>query len=124
MSLEKVGNDLVIHAIDAMRLFAPSTDKTVEHLKTVVQKAPEATKLFLVGNFSVSPVLRNVFKSKVASSSLSILVPNQSGSCVMLGAVLIGNDPFQVSEHISNFAYGIRVSSSFDSTKHTPASKI
>ncbi|KAJ3075368.1 hypothetical protein HDU98_008322 [Podochytrium sp. JEL0797] len=54
MSLEKVGNYIVIHAADVMKLFAPSTDKTVEHLRTVAQKVPEATKPFLVGNFSAS----------------------------------------------------------------------
>ncbi|KAI9352903.1 hypothetical protein BDR26DRAFT_962234, partial [Obelidium mucronatum] len=120
---EKAGNCLNIPAADVLKIFEPSVEKTVEHLQSIVWATPEATKIILVGNFSNSIVLRDAFEKAFSSSQFSVIVPNLAGECVMLGAVLIGNNPLQVAERISNYSYGISVCRCFDADIHLPISK-
>ncbi|KAJ3378857.1 hypothetical protein HDU84_007237 [Entophlyctis sp. JEL0112] len=105
-------NRLIISAKDMALFFNPVVDTTVAHLKSVVKKlekdGSKPSMIVCVGSFSQSTVLAAALK-KAFAPEINVIVPNQAGSCVVRGAVLLGAGG--VSEapiKISRFGYGIK----------------
>ncbi|KAJ3118502.1 hypothetical protein HK100_000606 [Physocladia obscura] len=103
-------NRLIISPKDMATFFDPVVATTVAHLKTVIAKLKDdskPSKIVCVGSFSQSTVLTNALRT--AFSDITVLVPNQAGSCVVRGAVLLGAGGISdAPTKISRFGYGVK----------------
>ncbi|KAJ3345772.1 hypothetical protein HDU83_003726 [Entophlyctis luteolus] len=105
-------NRLIISAKDMATFFDPVVNTTVAHLKSVVKKlekdGSKPSMIVCVGSFSQSTVLTNALKAAFAPD-INVIIPNQAGSCVVRGAVLLGAGGIADAPiKISRFGYGTK----------------
>ncbi|KAJ3388671.1 Heat shock 70 kDa protein 12A [Entophlyctis sp. JEL0112] len=105
-------NRLIISAKDMAIFFDPVVNTTVAHLKSVVKKlekdGSKPSMIVCVGSFSQSTVLTNALKAAFAPD-INVIIPNQAGSCVVRGAVLLGAGGIADAPiKISRFGYGTK----------------
>ncbi|KAJ3108255.1 Heat shock 70 kDa protein 12A [Phlyctochytrium planicorne] len=108
---------------DFRSLCYPTIDKTMSHIQTTLDRCPQASMLFVVGNFAQSYLLQEAFKAKF-SSRMEVVVPSDPGVSVVMGAVVIGNAPQIIEERVASSAYGIAKAVPFIPGVHPESHKV
>ncbi|OWF52450.1 heat shock 70 kDa protein 12A-like [Mizuhopecten yessoensis] len=104
----------------AKTLFEPSVRKIIDHVKELLQK-PEVADIdaiILVGGFAECPILHNELSTTFQNKRL--VIPNQAGLAVLIGAVINGHELEAVTERISRLTYGVGASVPFVLGLHDP----
>lgn len=104
----------------AKDLFTPSVQKVIDHVSDLLQH-PEVENidaLILVGGLSECPFLHEDIKHKFPLKRL--VIPNQAGLAVLIGAVINGHELEAVTERISRLTYGVGAIGQFSPGSHNP----
>ncbi|KAJ3108256.1 hypothetical protein HDU97_001790 [Phlyctochytrium planicorne] len=99
-------------ASDFKKLCKDSIDQTIKHVQWTLDRCPNASKLFAVGNFAQSHQLQEAFKDALGSK-LEVVIPADPGVSVVIGVVVIGNSPQKVEERVAPAVYGTSVFEKF-----------
>ena len=109
ISIEKRRFRLILEAETMEAIFSPVIKAILDYIEESLKKMKKKTKLdymFVVGGLSQNRILRKAIKDKFGSST-TIYFPNESGSAVIDGCVLLGIDPSIIKSRKSAFSYGI-----------------
>lgn len=110
--------NLILNDNDLKSFFRPSAEKIEAHIREILKKFPKLRMIYMVGGFSESEYIRKFLREKFPERR--IIVPFNAGMAVLKGAVIIGKDellketrsdlthPFQVTERICQWTYGVR----------------
>lgn len=130
LQLSNYGTNLQIKDVDLKRFFQSSAEKIEHHMKNILEKFPGLETIFMVGGFSESQYIQEYLKAKFPNKR--VIVPFNAKMAVLKGAVIIGFNelsrlknpknkkslPFQVTERISRFTYGVGISKPFIEGEH------
>ncbi|XP_053389073.1 heat shock 70 kDa protein 12A-like [Mercenaria mercenaria] len=99
-------------------LFKPCNDMIVGHISNLLNhEEVKGTDVFLlVGGLSECDILQNCIKK--AFPNVQVIVPNESSSAVLKGAVLFGHRPLAISSRVSKHSYGLSISPLYDPSIH------
>ena len=103
------------------KIFQQVTEKIVKEMGGALTNLKSVNCILLVGGFSESSYVRNLFRSKFPS--LTFVWPEGSEMAVLQGAVRYGMNPNAISSRILRYTYGIAVMKEFDERKHFPEKK-
>ena len=105
-------------------LFDNSIDKTVRHVKSLLQdsKARGVKAILMVGGFSDSPMLQQAIKREF--SSLKIIIPKEASSAILRGAVIFGHNPAAITQRVLKKTYGTDTSRDFQTGIHDDRYKL
>ena len=104
--IEVSGDKLRFESRLLQGLFDNSIDKTVRHVKSLLQdsKARGVQAILMVGGFSDSPMLQQAIKRRF--SNLKIIIPKEASSAILRGAVIFGHNPAAISQRVLKKTYG------------------
>ena len=99
-------------------LFKESVDKTVMHVKSLLEddNARDVTAILMVGGFSESPMLQDAIKK--AFQGLKIIIPKEASSAILRGAVIFGHNPTSITQRVLKKTYGVECAHPFDEAVH------
>ena len=105
-------------------LFKESVEKTVTHVKSLLQdkNARDVKAILMVGGFSESPMLQDAIKK--AFPRLKIIIPKEASSAILRGAVIFGHNPTSITQRILKRTYGVQCYFDFDEAVHDEKYKI
>ena len=105
-------------------LFDNSIDKTVRHVKSLLQdsKARGVETILMVGGFSDSPMLQQAIKRQF--SNLKIIIPNEASSAILRGAVIFGHNPTAITQRVLKKTYGTDTAPHFQTGVHDDRYKL
>ena len=94
-------------------LFTKSTSLTVSHVKSILNDSNvRDTKIILmVGGFSDSLMLQEAIKKEF--SYLKIIIPRETSSAILRGAVIFGHNPKSIFQRVLKKTYGVGKASPF-----------
>ncbi|KAK9766192.1 hypothetical protein K7432_004901 [Basidiobolus ranarum] len=122
VELHLVGQNLSIPADYFYKTcMEPTINDTMNHVKGVIHKHKDISKVVLVGNFANCRSLQNRFTQDF--KEIKIIVPDMPGEAIMKGAVLFGADPGLVTQRKARFTYGSSIGVEFNPAVH-PEEKI
>ncbi|XP_033742404.1 heat shock 70 kDa protein 12B-like [Pecten maximus] len=104
----------------ARKLFEPSVRKIIDHVTDLLKKSEveDIDAIILVGGFSECPILHDEISRRFSNKRL--VIPNQAGLAVLIGAVINGHELEAVTERISRFTYGVGANVAFILGLHDP----
>ena len=79
-------------------------------------------KILLVGGFAESPMLQR--KMQETFPDHRIIIPEESGLCVLKGAVLYGHNPAMITSRVSKHTYGIKTFRHFEPALDRPEKRV
>ncbi|XP_052814212.1 heat shock 70 kDa protein 12A-like [Mya arenaria] len=103
------GNMFMYLSIEMMEtFFMDSVDKVLRRLMKALALCTEygIQGLVLTGGFSKSAYLMERIEEELADIDVHFLVPDAQENAVLKGAVMMGNEMFEISERLSRFTYG------------------
>ena len=74
--------------------------------------------MFLVGGFSESPILEEIFRKEFGRDGLRIIKPKDSELAILKGAVLFGLKSDQIESRVLKLSYGVEERQWFDPDIH------
>ena len=96
-------------------LFDNSIDKTVRHVKSILQDSK--ARGVKVGGFSDSPMLQQAIKKEF--SYLKIIIPKEASSAILRGAVIFGHNPAAIAQRVLRKTYATNTSGSISKQVYT-----
>ncbi|KAJ3097133.1 hypothetical protein HDU97_005135 [Phlyctochytrium planicorne] len=123
-TLEAESDSIILSAQDFRNLCAPCIEKTKEQVKSIFEKCPNASKLFLVGNFAHSNQLQVAIKEVFGPRKVEVVIPDDPGTAVVIGAVMMANSPERIKERIAPASYGTGICTAFKEGIHPENLKI
>lgn len=101
-------------------IFGPACDKTVEHVRKLLQKptVKGTNTIIMVGGFSESYILQS--KIRESFPDMKVIIPEEAGLAVLKGAVLYGINPCAIESRVAKKTYGVRIVTNFNSNIHDP----
>lgn len=109
-------------------LFLSTFSKTTSKITTLIQEnliKSECLGLnlfLLVGGFSESPVIQGSIKRAFADKQ--IIIPTESGTAVLKGAVIYGHKPDIIASRVVKYTYGISSTETYDPSKHDKGKRV
>ena len=105
-------------------LFSESVEKTLTHVISILRNVNcrDIKAILMVGGFSESPMLQEAMKKEF--SHIKIIIPQETVSAVLRGAVIFGHSPDSISQRVLKKTYGIQATREFDETLHDQKHKI
>lgn len=105
-------------------MFEQTLQKTVDHVKSLFKDTSirDIDIILMVGGFSESPLLQQALKEAFPNKEL--VVPSNSSSCVLRGALMYGHSPLTISERILKYTYGVACLAEFREGHHPERKKI
>ena len=98
---------LAMKYAEVRKLFNSVLDNIVVHLKSVIKKVGGVNYIILVGGFATSQLLQTRIRDDFEKSlKLRVIIPPESSLAVVMGAVLFGHDPTQISSRCCRYSYG------------------
>ena len=89
-------------------LFKPVLDNIAQHLKGVLRNVGRVDYLILVGGFAESQLLQAEFRRQFERPyNMRVMVPSQCTLAVVMGAVLFGHNPSEITSRRVRYSYGI-----------------
>lgn len=112
------GDKLRVRPKQVQDLFAETCDHIVNHLKDIFSKpsVENTDTILMVGGFSDCQMLQNAVQKTFPCKR--IIIPEEAGLAVLMGAVIFGHDPSAIKTRVSKFTYGVRTYSNFDPAIH------
>ncbi|KAJ3097134.1 hypothetical protein HDU97_005136 [Phlyctochytrium planicorne] len=123
-NLETEPDSIILSRQDFRNLCAPIIDKTKNHVKSVFERCPTASKLFLVGNFAHSIQLQEALREVFGPRQVEIVIPADPGTAVVIGAVMMGNSPQRIEERVAPASYGTTICVEYKDGTHPDHLKI
>ena len=102
-------------------LFKESIDKTVGHVKFLLQdKNARDVKAILMGwgLFGITLLLQDAIKK--AFPRLKIIIPKEASSAILRGAVIFGHNPTSITQRVLKKTYGVNIVLFIKCHKHHP----
>lgn len=109
-------------------LFLSTFSKTMTKIITLIQdnliksECLGVTLLLFVGGFSESSVIQDGIKR--AFPDKQIIIPPESGTVVLKGAVIYGHKPDIIASRVVKYTYGISSTETFDPSKHDKSKRV
>lgn len=72
--------------------------------------------ILMVGGFSESNMLQEAVRNSFPSQR--VIVPEDAGSAVLMGAVIFGHQPSAITSRVSRYTYGLKTYRIYDPMKH------
>ena len=85
-------------------------------------KDADVKKILLVGGFAESEMLKR--KMQETFPDHRIIIPEESGLCVLKGAVLYGHNPAMITSRVSKHTYGIKTFRHFEPALDRPEKRV
>ncbi|KAJ3097135.1 hypothetical protein HDU97_005137 [Phlyctochytrium planicorne] len=123
-TLEAEADSIILSAQDFRKLCAPCIEQTKDYVKSIFAKCPNASKLFLVGNFAHSIQLKEAIREVFGPKKVEIVIPADPGTAVVIGAVMMANSPQRIEERVAPASYGTSISTKFIKGAHPEHLKI
>ena len=93
---------------EVAKLFDPVLTNIADHLKRIFAIVDSIDYLILVGGFATCHLLQVRLKQEFEEAEgIRVIIPRQSSLAVVMGAVLFGHDPDQISARRVRYSYGI-----------------
>ena len=93
---------------EVAKLFDPVLTNIADHLKRIFAIVDSIDYLILVGGFATCHLLQVRLKREFEEADgVRVIIPRQSSLAVVMGAVLFGHDPEQISARRVRYSYGI-----------------
>lgn len=105
-------------------IFDVTFEKILSHLKDILsQNEVKGTEtILMVGGFSESSLLQEAIKRRFPR--LSVIIPEDAGLAVLMGAVLYGHHPSAIVTRVSRYTYGVKTYRIFDPAVHPCSRKV
>lgn len=105
------------------KLFRPTVDKIVDHVRKLAPKVQNLQYVILVGGFGQSPYLVDALKEAL-SPQYHVIMPMSAEISILKGAVLFGSNPKTIVSRISKYTYGHSWYAKFRKNVHDPKRKV
>ncbi|XP_052820668.1 heat shock 70 kDa protein 12B-like isoform X2 [Mya arenaria] len=118
---ELIQGKLLIDNSILLSAFENSVSKIVEHLNFLLGKTEleRLDAVVMVGGFSDSKVVQEAIKDVLENyPNVDLIIPENSASAIVHGAVLYGFNPSVISTRKSKYSYGISTSAPFVEELH------
>lgn len=118
------GDKLRVQASKVKEMFTETCDMTIKHLKTIFSKdeVKGTETILMVGGFSESTMLQEAVKGSFCDKR--VIVPEDAGLAVLMGAVIFGHQPSAIVSRVSRYTYGLKTYRMFDPAIHPHSRKV
>ncbi|XP_060065908.1 heat shock 70 kDa protein 12B-like [Ylistrum balloti] len=118
------GDKLRIKSDIARKLFEPSVKNIINQVTDLLHQpqVEDIDAIIMVGGFSECPILQTEISRSCSNKRL--VIPNQAGLAVLIGAVINGHELEAVIERISRLTYGVAADIPFIRGVHDPRLKV
>jgi molecular chaperone DnaK (HSP70) len=112
------GDKMRIESSVVKGLFDNAISSIVEHMQELLTKPEvrETSAILMVGGFSESPMLQDAIKQNFPN--LKLIIPQEAGLAVLIGAVIFGHSPADITERKCRNTYGISTRLAFKPAIH------